>query len=79
MSFIFQTLASRELHLLFSMDTSCAKSYFISVTCAGKDSGLESLSTIGSRYAFRKILLNVLQIIVSIKDPQLGDRVTYCN
>ena len=59
------------------MDTNCAKSYFISVIYARKDSDLESLSTIDFRYTFRKILLNVLQIIVSIKDPQLGDRVAY--
>jgi hypothetical protein len=35
-----------------------------------KDSGLESLSAIDSRYAFRGILLNILQIIFSITEPQ---------
>jgi hypothetical protein len=37
---------------------------------SGKDSGLESLSAIDSRYAFRGILLNILQIIFSITEPQ---------
>ena len=36
----------------------------------GKDSGLKSLSAIDSRYAFGAILLNILQIIFSITEPQ---------
>ena len=36
----------------------------------GKDSGLKSLSAIDSRYAFGSILLNILQIIFSITEPQ---------
>jgi len=36
----------------------------------GKDSGLKSLSAIDSRYAFGAILLNTLQIIFSITEPQ---------
>ena len=35
-----------------------------------KDSGLKSLSAIDSRYAFGAILLNILQIIFSITEPQ---------
>ena len=37
---------------------------------SGKDSGLKSLSAIDSRYAFGAILLNALQIILSITEPQ---------
>ena len=35
-----------------------------------KDSGLKSLSAIDSRYAFGEILLNILQILLSITESQ---------
>ena len=58
-------------HALFEIkDHDFAIGASMKATMQCKDSGLESLSTIDSRYAFGAILLNILQIIFSITEPQ---------